>query len=96
MRTRPGNHGRRIFKRLGQLSPDVVSFTEQSGVGLAELVKPNMPAGLKFSSALVRSPVHLELAVMDRTITKVQIDQALVRNTRLFRHSFKIGHSVPV
>ena len=67
-----------------------------SGRGSAELAKPNLPAGLKFSSALVRSPVHLELAVMDRTITKVQIDQALVRNTRLFRHSFKIGHSVPV
>ena len=57
---------------------------------------PNISASSRLSSALFRSPVHLELAVMDRTITKVQIDQALVRNTRLFRHGFKIGHSVPV
>jgi hypothetical protein len=45
-------------------------------------------------SAFLRSPLHLQLPLMNRTIAQVQIDQALIRDSRLLRQGLEVGNGV--
>lgn len=44
----------------------------------------------------LRCPLHMELAVVQRTVAKVEVDQALIRDSHFFRNRLEIGHRIAV
>ena len=44
------------------------------------------------SAAVWRGPCHLQLAPANRTVPKIQVDQALVGEGRILSHGFEVGH----